>query len=139
MKLIFTILISTIFISFQINKTVKPDKIIILIDQVPYQRPIANTIQTFWLDKEHFDTIQITGKALVTEINKTLCNLSVDKGYSEISYESCIIRFSKGHPIDTFYSWRWFDYWKKGSTMYFDSTKRLEELFMKSYHVQWRK
>jgi hypothetical protein len=126
------------FLSFNRSKP-EPDKIIVLIDQVPWERPIANTIETFWLDKEHFDTIQITGKALVTEVNQTLKNLSPDKNYSKISYESCIIRFSKGQAIDTFYSWRWFDYWKKGSTMYFDSTKRLKELLMKSHNVQWTK
>lgn len=136
MKRIISILFFTFFISFQKDKSVEPDKIIVLINQVPWERPIANTIETFWQDKEHFDTIQITGKTLVKQVNETLNKLIKENDYADISYESCIIRYSRGQVVDTFYSWRWFDHWKKGSTMYIDSTKKLEELFVKFYHIQ---
>jgi hypothetical protein len=138
MKFIIILLTLTSLLSFIGNKP-EPDKIIVLIDQTPSLRPIANTIETFWGDKEHFDTIQIIDRTLVAEINTTLKKLWPDRNASPISYESCIIRFSKGQPVDTFYSWRWFDYWKKGSTIYFDRTERLSGLFSKSYHPKLEK
>ena len=105
MKRIISILFLTCFLSFQKEKVVIPDKIVVLINQVPWERPIANTIETFWQDKEHFDTIQIVGKTILNHVNGVLSKLVKEDNFSEISYESCIIRYSREQPIDTFYSW----------------------------------
>ena len=135
MKFILSVVTLLIVYSFiDISKKQQPDKIVLLIDQVSTLWRIANTIETFWHDKPYFDTIQITGKFLVNEINQTISTLSLQKNVSEISYEACIIRYSKNKAIDTFYSWRWFDYWKNGTTMYFDSLKKLEGMFSNMYN-----
>ena len=135
MKFIFLVIVLIVCYSFiYINKQKQPDKIVLLIDQLDHERAIANDIETFWNDKKYFDTIEIKGKTLVKEINQTISNLSPQINASEISYEACIIRYSKNKAIDTFYSWRWFDYWKNGTTMYIDSSKKFEGLFLKMYH-----
>ena len=112
-----------------------PDEIIVLVDQMPGERPIANTIETFWGDKEYFDTIQITGQTIVGKINETISKLKMIR--ESISFETCIIRFSRDKPVDTLYSWRWFDYWEKDGRMYKDYSSTLKNLFLKLYHVQW--
>ncbi len=95
MKRIISILFLTCFLSFQKEKVVIPDKIVVLINQVPWERPIANTIETFWQDKEHFDTIQIVGKTILNHVNGVLSKLVKEDNFSEISYESCIITNGK--------------------------------------------
>ncbi len=126
MKLFISV-ISILILPYSFQKD-PPDKIIFIIDQLPHERSIGNTIETFWQDEKYFDTVQFTGKTLVTEFNQLLDNLTKSSDFSELSYESCIIRYRKNKPIDTFYSWRWSDLWYKGTTMYIDKSKKLEGL-----------
>jgi hypothetical protein len=127
------------FVSFSPSQKIEPNKIILIIDQIDAMRPIANDIETFWDDKEYFDTIQITGKVSVKEINETLNKLSIAKSQSEISYQTCIIRYLDEKAVDTFYGWAWFDKWQKGNTMYVDKTKQLNKLFRNFYIHEWIK
>jgi hypothetical protein len=115
----------------------QPDKILLITAQIPWQRCIPTTKDDFWLDQKYFDTTRIFDKTSVTYINQCLSNLA-KKGSYDITYEACLIRFRKGKAIDTFFSWRSFDYFKKGSVMYYDSTKRLSKLLRSLDHHTWQ-
>ena len=123
--------------SYSYKQKIEPNKILLIIDQSQDMRPIGNDIETFWNDKAYFDTIQITGTALVKEVNKTLSELSIAKDQTEISYQTCIIRYLNEQPIDTIYGWAWFNKWQRGNTMYVDKTKQLNKLFRNFYVHEW--
>jgi hypothetical protein len=115
----------------------QPDKFLILINQDQREHPIASSIDYFWKNSRYFDTIQITGKSLTNQFNSSIDKFTIDTTIIDLSYEVAMIRFNKNIPVDTFYGWRWFNYWKKGDKFYFDTTKQLRSIFLKTFHTQW--
>lgn len=97
-------------------------KYIILVNRSAVLTPIPSKIESFWADSIYFDSITIQGESMTKKIKTEVDKLKrLKQGsivYSTFSVSNAIIRYSDGFPVDTLYTDKYFNFWKRDNVIY---------------------
>lgn len=92
------------------------------------ERAISTNQENFWVDKDKFDSIEISSSGFCTSIMGRLKKLTVSDGF-ELDHSIAFIILNKKGPIDTFYTDEFMYRWKKGKSCYIDNTDYFKNKF----------
>jgi hypothetical protein len=128
-----TFLFAVLFISFKVN-TKDQRKLVFLFYQQEGERPIGNSKEVFWDNKDYYDTITISSGNLISRIESRLKTLT--PVYHEISYHAAVIRYKNDIIVDTIYANRFLSEWEIGGHIFRDKSGILTKMFVNFFNAQ---